>query len=149
MTPANLNLRAIRNGVGHHFGELADYRTGLTKLLEKSDRLTFVVGEGRRRVDDEQELAWNVLLASLGESSKLRRAMIDADHEHVNDITRRALDETHEQLWFVWFDVLDRAGIGRLDATSERLLADLLDAAAEVGLEPTTWLTAARQRMGV
>ena len=104
-------LRQVRNGIGHHLGGASDFRVGMAALLETSDSLVFAVGEGRRRIDGEHQLAWNALLRGLGHGQKNGREMEPADHEHVAKVSMEALNELEAQLWPVWLDVLARAGV--------------------------------------
>lgn len=105
-------LRLVRNGVGHHLGAAADFQEGLDALLRDSDTLIFAVGEGERRIDDEQRLAWDALLRGLGHGA--RQKMDLADHKHVVTISQQGASEFAVELWSVWTSVLDHAGVSYL-----------------------------------
>lgn len=114
-------LRLVRNRMGHHLGPAKDFQEGLAALLRGDDTLVFAVGEGQRRIDEEQRLAWDALLRGLGhgEADRSARGMDLTDHEHVANLSQAALTELADELWPVWMSVLDHAGVScrRVDST--------------------------------
>jgi hypothetical protein len=96
-------LRLVRNGMGAHLGDIASFEKGIDALVEEDDDLVFTEGNGGRRHDAEHVLGWNAMFKGTG---------IEAtDMEHIVELTRKGHSEYPEQLWMVWRNVLETAGV--------------------------------------